>query len=743
MVDDDTWPPEQPTSFTPLLLIHHQGHHTPEQVTAMAELTYAGDISNVALVTEHQHGKLISQERVHKMLYTSKVTKDIAEILSPLESGKQSSFILIEGAPGIGKSVLLKEIGYKWANKELLQKFELVLLVCLRSPSFQQIQSVDDLLQLFCIGDKHATEIVSACAQYLFANGGKSLTLLLDGYDEYPEHLRESGLVANILKRKVLPHCGLVVSSRPHASGHLHKQATIRVDILGFTETEREHYIKQALPDQPHKIEELTQYLHQQPSVDSICFIPFNMVVLLYLYKLGIALPKNSTELYCHFICSTICRHLSKFGSPLAQNITDLSDLPEPYNRIIQELSKLSLQALNNNKLVFTLHELTAACPDIAAIPGAINGFGLLQAVQHFGLYAKTMTLNFIHFTIQEFLAAHYIAHLPPNEELKVIEANFWRNNYFNMFAIYISITKGQRSSFKTFISGGNEAIAIADKFLNDQLKCLRLYKCFNEAEDYKMCQTIERAEIFKSKVINLVNTTLTASDMECISLFLTSSFNKEWKKLNLPFCHIQDKGLNILYRGLRHSNDVTTDVLMLINNGLTSKSSSLISELTVKCKVKRLGIDDNHTIGEDQQLYSMLTNPSTELEQLHMSYTSLSSKGARALFTSIMKNNKLKVLYINNNAITDDACDVITAALQRNSCLVKLNMYGNPLSGEAIINIVRYLEVNNTLQLLGLPDCPQAIKENIKSLQEVVNKKRESRGCQVNLEIKFTFLLL
>ena len=736
MVDHNTWPPKQPTSFTPLLLIHHQGDHTPEQVTAMAELMHAGDIDKVALVTGSQRTKLDVHDKFHKVLDTSKATKEIGEILAPLEEGKQSCFILIEGAPGIGKSVLLKEIIYKWANKELLQKFELVLLVCLRDPSLHQIRSVDDLLRLTCIGDEHATEIVSACAQYLFANGGRSLTLLLDGYDEYPEHLRESSLVANILKRQVLPLCGLIVSSRPHASGHLREQATIRVDILGFTETEREHCIKQALLDQPHKIEELTQYLRQQPSVDSICFIPFNMVVLLYLYKLGIALPKNSTELYRHFICSTICRHLSKFAKPLTHNITDLTDLPEPYNRIIQELSKLSLEALNNNKLIFTLHELTAACPDIAAIPGAINGFGLLQAVQHFGLYAKTMTLNFIHFTIQEFLAAHYIAHLPPNKELKVIKANFWSDIHYNMFAIYISLTKGQRSSFKTFLSGGNEAIAIADKFLKHRLTCLRLYKCFNEAEDYKMCQTIERAEIFKSKVIDLGATTLTASDMECISLFLTSSFNKEWKKLYLSNCHIQDKGLNILYRGLRHSNDVTIDKLKLQYNGLTSKSSSLTSELTVKCKVKILVIASNDTIGEDQQLYSMLTNPSTELEQLYMGRTSLSSRGARALFTSIMKNNKLKELNISLNAITDDACDVITTALQRNNCLVTLWMYSNRLSNEAIINIVRCLEANNTLQLLRLPDCPQAIQQNIRSLQEVVNKKRESRGCQVKLEI-------
>ena len=736
LVDDDTWPPKQPTSFTPLLLIHHQGDHTPEQVTAVAELMYTGDIDKVVSVTSAQCAKLDGHDKSYKVLNTSKATKEIEDILAPLEEGKQSCFILIEGAPGIGKSVLLKEITYKWATKELLRKSELVMLVCVRDPSLHQIQSVDDLLQLICMGDEHATEIVSACAQYLFANGGRSLTLLLDGYDEYPEHLRKSSLGAKILKRQVLPLCGLVVSSRPHASERLRERATIRVDILGFTETEREHYIKQALPDQPHKIEELTQYLYQQPSVDSICFIPFNMVVLLYLYKLGIALPKNSTELYRHFICSTICRHLSKFAKPLT-NITDLTDLPEPYSRIIQQLSKLSLEALNNNKLIFTLHELTAACPDIATIPDAINGFGLLQAVQHFGLYAKTMTLNFIHFTMQEFLAAHYVAHLPPNEELKVIEANFWRENHLNMFSIYISLTKGQRSSFKTFLSGGNEAIAIADKFLKDRLKCLRLYKCFNEVKDYKMCQTIERAEIFKSKEIHLWNT-LTASDMECISLFLTSSFNKEWKALSLYNCYIQDKELNILYRGLRHSNDVTIDGLWLSNNGLTRQSSSLISELTVKCKVKTLWIMGNDTIGEDQQLYSMLTNPSTELELLNMYHTNLSSRGARALFTSIMKNNKLKELYIANNAITDDACDVITTALQRNSCLVKLSMYGNPLSGEAIISIVRCLEVNNTLQLLGLPNCPWAIQENIRSLQKIVNKKRESRECQIKLEIDY-----
>ena len=89
----------------------------------------------------------------------------------------------------------------------------------------------------------------------------------------------------------------------------------------------------------------------------------------------------------------------------------------------------------------------------------------------------------------------------------------------------------------------------------------------------------------------SLVNTTLTASNVECISLFLTSSFIKEWRWLNLSGCHIQDKGLNILYHALCHNTDVTFVLLGLNTNSLTSQSAPLIGEITVKCKVQDLMI--------------------------------------------------------------------------------------------------------------------------------------------------------
>ena len=202
--------------------------------------------------------------------------------------------------------------------------------------------------------------------------------------------------------------------------------------------------------------------------------------------------------------------------------------------------------------------------------------------------------------------------------------------------------------------------------------------------------------------------------------------------------CFIQDHGLHVLHRGLLHCSNVTITTLDLSSNGLTTQSSSLISDITVSCNVKVLGLTGNYTIGEDKQLYSILTNPSTMLETLDMDTTHLSSTAAITLFNILKDNNELKKLYIAYNDITDDASDAITTALERNSCLVRLHMNDNPLTGETIVKIVNSLKDNSTLSVLGLPKCPQDIKNSIISLQKVVNEKRESRGCLVKLMISY-----
>ena len=682
----------------------------------------------------------------------SKTTKDLQEVFSQLEQPSDSQdqrSILVEGSPGVGKSVLLKHIAYLWAQDELLTNTDFLFLLHLRDPSVQQMHSLDSLVHHFYHYDKQASLVTSCVAQ----DGGKSVTILLDGYDELPVNLRQNSLIADLLQCKVLPACSIVVSSRPHASTHLRDNISCQVEILGFSEKDQQHFIEHSLKDQPHKISELKQYLKHHSAISNLCFIPFSMTILLFLYKdkEERPLPTNSTGLYNLFICLTICRHLRvKCKVTLDEEVEDLNKFPQPYSNIIKQLSTFAFKALGDNQLVFTLAEIKKECPDIDK---AINGFGLLQVVEYAGRMSKSLSFNFIHLSIQEFLAAHHVTTLPPSKELSILQKNFWNNPvYFNMFDIYVALTNGQRPSFKrflqppslmdrfkTFVTGREESlVAIPQQLLDDKIKCLRMYYCFQEAGDVTMCKSIEDTTQLDKQQINLNYTRLSPSDLECLTIFLACSSHKEWKKLNLLGSCIQDHGLQILQHGLRSSN-VTITVLDLVLNGLTAVSSSAISDLTISCRVKTLWISYNKIVGEDDRLYRIITDDSSMVEELIMEDVNLSSSGAIKLFTALSEAKKLRELHIDSNNITDEACDVIIMAMKKNTSLVTLYMHNNPISGDCVQLIVQALQYN-TLQELYLNYYTDDVKEKIRSLKEKVNKKRETHGCQVNLII--TFLL-
>ena len=438
----------------------------------------------------------------------------LSQLEQPLDSQHQRS-ILVEGSPGVGKSILLKHIAYLWANGELLTNTHFLFLLHLRDPSVQQLDSLKSLVHHFYLDcDEQTCSDLTSCAR---KDGGQSVTILLDGYDELPPNLRQNSFIVDLLQHKVLPACSIVVSSRPHASTHLRDNISCQVEILGFSEQDQQHFIEQSLKDQPHKISELKQYLKHHSAISNICFIPFNMTILLFLYKdkEEAPLPTNSTGLYNLFICLTICRHLAKSGITLDEEITHLNSLPQPYSKIINQLTKFAFKALANNQLVFTLAEIKEECPDIDK---AINGFGLLQAVEYAGRTSKSLSFNFIHLSIQEFLAAHHVTTLPPSKELSFLQENFWNNPvYFNMFDIYVALTNGQRPSFKRFLqqpslmekfkrflTGRKDSVGISQQLLSDKIKCLRMYYCFQEAGDMVMCKSIEQGTQLDEQQIDL-----------------------------------------------------------------------------------------------------------------------------------------------------------------------------------------------------------------------------------------------
>ena len=382
------------------------------------------------------------------------------------------------------------------------------------------------------------------------------------------------------------------------------------------------------------------------------------------------------------------------------------------------------------------------ACPDIVAIPGAVNGFGLLQAVQHFGLTGKTMTFNFLHFTIQEFLAAYHVASLSPGSELAILkEKFFWSDFHFNMFVIYIALTKGNRSSFKQFIKPslmqrflgfltGEQAI---NRFVDDPVKCFYLFQCFFEAGDTEICRFIESARIFNEGEIIINNPKrtpwilLSSCDVERLTFFLTHSSHREWKTLDLFFCFIRDHGLDILHQALTRC-DVTISEMSLCYNGLTKSSSSTISDITISCKIKVLNISANGFIGENEGLYSIISDPSSALEELYIKSAKLSSSGAIKLFTALSENKKLRILSIEHNDVTDRACDAIVMAMKKNNSLTEMSIRENPISGKCLRLIVQALQDNSSLQQLWLSynKHSEDIIERIRlSADEIMRKEK------------------
>ena len=106
---------------------------------------------------------------------------------------EERKVILIDGAPGSGKSTLTVHICQRWSRGELFQEFTIVILVQLRDPAVQRAQTIADLLP--CRDDEMAHQVASA----ITTNDGRGVLWVLDGWDELPSHLREKSLLRDMI----------------------------------------------------------------------------------------------------------------------------------------------------------------------------------------------------------------------------------------------------------------------------------------------------------------------------------------------------------------------------------------------------------------------------------------------------------------------------------------------------------------------------------------------------------------
>ena len=195
------------------------------------------------------HGSISQPPNIYSN--TSKKISDIFVSVTARDGHTiNPSIILIEGAPGIGKTVLAKEIAFQWASNKLLSEKKILLLLFLRQLNFKIITSLKHLVDHVVKSDK----IPSCLAEHLLQTEGKDLAIVFDGYDGVSEEDRKISIIADILCHKILAKSCIVITSRPTASSDLHATVDCRVEIVGFTEADRLDYIQTALQGNTDKI---------------------------------------------------------------------------------------------------------------------------------------------------------------------------------------------------------------------------------------------------------------------------------------------------------------------------------------------------------------------------------------------------------------------------------------------------------------------------------------------------------
>ena len=328
-----------------------------------------------------------------KQVLKNREKVSIEQILEPVKGQKKPRLVLMEGAPGIGKSTLAWELCRKWEELSCMQQYSLVVLLRLRE---QRVQQISEVSQFFISYEsKHKKSLVEEVSE----SQGSGVLFILDGFDELHKTLQKESVLLDLIRGDVLPVSTVLVTSRPSATAELLSCSPKHIEILGFTQESVEAYASSIFSPvkKPEKLKKFMNYISagENPAINSLMYVPLNAAMIVKMYldcKSDALLPRTLTELYT-LLCLTILDRDLKIG------IKKIKDLPADLHKEFLHLSQIAFEGILNEEVIF--HSL----------PSDFFHFGFLDAVS--ALYGGgRVSYSFLHLTLQEFLAAYHISHL-------------------------------------------------------------------------------------------------------------------------------------------------------------------------------------------------------------------------------------------------------------------------------------------------------------------------------------------
>ena len=316
--------------------------------------------------------------------------------------------ILFKGDPGIGKTTLLKKMGWDWA-KCLFARFTVVFVVLLKLVRPKETIENAIIHQTPILEGLEVTQ--QKLSRFLNKFGSKCL-LVLDGLDEHVAG--ENTDVHRIIKRKKYLSCSVVVSSRPHSVRNLENYFDTIVRVNGFTLKEAEEFAM--------------KILHNESKVRQV--LRFNPLKVVQRRHKGGRRRKQKELMLCNypillsFLCLLVREEEVDFSSkalPVGEIYTrmvrclykkyvirkKISFSDDQFVSVLKRVGKLALRTLLSGNPLLRRSEVEEEIGPEAFDYGLLIGH---EDALHTLLRDETadISVTFPHRSIQEFLGAFY-----------------------------------------------------------------------------------------------------------------------------------------------------------------------------------------------------------------------------------------------------------------------------------------------------------------------------------------------
>ena len=650
----------------------------------------------------------------------------LEEIFSKIE-GKRK-VILIDGAPGSGKTSLTVHVCQRWSRGELFEEFTIVILVQLRDPAVQSAKCIADLLP--CRNRDMAEEVARA----ITASDGRGVLWVLDGFDELPSNLRENSFLRDVIippAESPISLSSVIVTSRPISSGDLCESVSSRIEVLGFTREEQRQYFTECLQGDTKAVDTLMERLSENPGIEGSCYLPLNASIVAHLYLSDGSVPNTVYGMFSsfvqHFLSRYLCERLGKTREEA--RLQSLDNLPSELQGPFNELCEVAFKGTSENKITFSESDLEAVKHS-----AVIREVGLLQSTPSIISHGKVVYYNFAHLSVQEVLTSVYISRLPASEQISTFDRLFGDSRFGPVLQYYAAITKLRTSrpwlsklpSWLCLVPAG--VLDLVRRIIKKERKVKRgepkpllvsLLHCLYEAQDPSLCQFV--AEQLGDS-LDLSNTSLTPVDCLAIGYFLSSvtltTSNNKVFKVDLGNCSLGDAGTKSLMRSIsRHIDPHST-----VNTHL------------------KMTLEGNNIHEEGASHIAEILNNTSIVSVLWLCSNPIGDKGLQTIFNSLKQNNTLKSLDVSRCDMTDAGVPSLAEAMNINTTLERLNMHSNyAITDNGLTCLVEVLSRSSRLKVLWIPRHLKVVE-----VSETINEARERSGLEaIKMNGKYAYVRL